>query len=336
MGASRYYQDEANGASSLSVIVVGVGGAGNNSVNRLSRMGVYGAQTLAVNTDRGHLSDIEAEKKLLIGAKLNKGLGAGGKPEIGERCAENSAGFFAEYFDDADLVFITAGLGGGTGTGAAPLIAEMAARKKALVISIVTMPFGVEGVTKRKIAMQGLRHIEHFSNSTIVLENDTLLEVAPRLSLNQAFGLMDALISELAKSLTEVVTYPSLINLDFNDLRSVLGRGGVSTLLHGEANVDDHMKVVKDATENPFLNVDYNGAKNALIHITGGKGLSLGKTTDIVEGMTSRFDRNATVIFGAREDPHCRNKVKLMAVVTGLKKKRSSHSRRRRDIESIR
>ncbi|MFO7991281.1 MAG: cell division protein FtsZ [Thermoplasmata archaeon] len=305
--------------SRLSVYVVGVGGGGNNSINRLSRMGITGAETIAVNTDREHLENIMADNRVLIGAKHNKGLGAGGSPKVGEDCAQCASGGFNNMFKDADLIFVTAGMGGGTGTGAAPVITEIARRRGSMVIAILTMPFSFEGKMRRNYAIKGVKKIQSYANSTIILENDKLLKVVSDLPMDEAFGVMDALISDLIKSVTETVTCPSLINLDFNDLRSVLETGGVSTLMKGESSIDEPLKAVEEASSNPFLSVDYTGAKKALIHVTGGPDMNLQKMNDVVTSMTSKLDPNAGVIFGARIDPLFKNKIKLMSIITGLK-----------------
>jgi len=303
---------------SLSVLVLGVGGAGCNSINRLNNLGIYGAETIAVNTDREHLSNVSADTRMLIGKELNRGLGAGGDPRLGERCAESAGSGFKSLFKEADLVFVTAGLGGGTGTGAAPVVCSIAQRCKSMVISIVTMPFRWEGSSKRRLAMRSLKKIESCSNSTIVLENDTLMDVVPDLPVDQGFGVMDSLISDLIKSVTETVTLPSLINLDFNDLRSVLGSGGVSTLMRGQASIDEPLRVVEEASRNPFLPVDYKGAKKALIHVTGGTDFSLRHMDQVVSKVTSELDPKAGVIFGARVDPQYQHKIKLMSILTGF------------------
>ena len=306
-------------SSGLNVLVIGVGGGGNNSINRLSRIGVYGAKTIAVNTDREHLKNITADTKMLIGKEHNKGLGTGGNPNIGMQCAESAYGGFKKMLKNTELVFITAGMGGGTGTGAAPVVAEIARRQKSMVISIATMPFSIEG-NRRETAIQGVKRLREYSNSMIILENDKLLEVVPDLPMDQAFGIMDSLISELIKSVTEIITLPSLINLDYNDLKSVLGNGGISTMMVGESSFDEPKKAVEEASENPFLNMDYTGAKKALIHVTGGPNLSISKMNEVVDMMTSKLDPKAGVIFGARIDEECKNKIKLMSIVTGLNK----------------
>lgn len=308
----------------LKVLVIGVGGGGNNSINRLSRMGVYGAKTIAVNTDKDHLSNIKADTKMLIGKERNDGLGAGGRPSVGTDCARAAYGGLKKLMNDASLVFITAGMGGGTGTGAAPVIAEIANREGAMVVSIITIPFTVEGSRRKKIAKRGYREIKDYSNSTIMLDNDTLLDVAPDLPMDEAFGVMDALISELIKNLTEAITLPSLINLDFNDLRTVLGDGGVSTLMTGESNSENPIGAVKEARENPFLKFDYTGGKKAFVHVTGGPDFTIKKMNEVVGAFTSRLGTDAGVIFGARVDPECKDKIKLMSIVTGIQKGKNS------------
>jgi len=306
-------------SSGLNIYVVGVGGGGNNSVDRLSRIGVHGARTVAVNTDKEHLQNKKADKKMLIGRSHNCGRGAGGNPRVGKECAESASGGFKKLFTDADLVFLTTGLGGGTGTGATPVITEIARRSGAMVIDIVTLPFSVEG-NRKEMAWRGVHKIEAYANSTIILDNDKLLEVSPDVPLDQGFGLMDSVISSLVKSVTETMTKQSLINLDFNDLRSVLGGGSYSTLMTGEAHSKEPEKVVQDAEGNPFLNADYRGAKKALIHLTGGSNsLSVKKMNDIVGRMTSKLDSRANVIVGARIDHECKKKIKLMSIVTGLR-----------------
>ncbi|MBS3782335.1 MAG: cell division protein FtsZ [Candidatus Thermoplasmatota archaeon] len=306
-------------STELNVYVVGVGGGGNNSIDRLSRIGVHGAKTVAVNTDKKHLQNKKANEKMLIGRSHNYGRGAGGNPSVGKECAESASGGFKKLFSDADLVFLTTGLGGGTGTGATPVITEIARRSGAMVIDIVTLPFSVEG-NRKQLAWRSVHEIESYANSTIILENDKLLEVSPDMPIDKGFGLMDSVISSLVKSVTETITKQSLINLDFNDLRSVLGGGSYSTLMTGEAHSKEPENVVKDAEGNPFLNADYRGADKALIHLTGGSNsLSVKKMNDIVGRMTSKLDPRAGVIVGARIDNECKDKIKLMSIVTGLK-----------------
>lgn len=311
----------------LSVYIIGVGGGGTNSIKRLGRIGVQGAETVAVNTDRAHLNTIEADSRVLIGSDYNKGLGAGGDPRIGEECALRSSSGFKNLFKDADLVFVTSALGGGTGTGAAPVIVEMARSQGAMVVAIATMPFSNEGITKRQRALSGLSRIHSHANTTIMLENDKILEVAPNQPVDRAFGIMDSLISNLIKCVTEAVTCPSLINLDFNDLRTVLDSGGASTIMMGEASSDHPQNVVKEAFENPFLKADHKGAKSALIHITGGPDLTISKMNDVMGMMGSMLDPRAGIIMGARIDPQCKHRIRMMSIVTGLTMGNNSSNR---------
>ncbi len=335
MMENKRLQKKKSKSTDLNVYVVGVGGGGNNSVDRLSRIGVYGATTIAVNTDKEHLEHKAADKKMLIGRSHNRGRGAGGDPSVGQECAEMAAGGFKNLFSDADLVFLTTGLGGGTGTGATPVITEVARRSGAMVIDIVTLPFSVEG-NRKKLAWRGIQKIEPYANSTIILDNDKLLEVSPDVPLDQGFGLMDSVISNLIKSVTETITRQSLINLDFNDLKSVLGGGGYSTLMTGEAHSKEPEKVVQEAEGNPFLNADYSGANKALIHLTGGSNaLSVKKMNDIVGMMTSKLDTNAGVIVGARIDPDCKKKIKLMSIVTGLEEEDVCPGRDERNFSRV-
>ncbi len=315
-------EDDSLGSKELSVYIVGVGGAGSNSVNRLTGMGIHGAETIAVNTDKEHLLKMQADKRLLIGRNYTNGLGAGGDPRVGRESAELAWKQFCRYFKTSNLVFVITGLGGGTGTGAAPVIVENARRQGAMVVAIVTMPFSFEKSFKRKRALTGLNKIQSYANSTIVLENDCLLKVAPNTAVNRAFAMMDTLTASIVKSVTETVTCPSLINLDFNDLRTILESGGVSTIMIGESSVDDPEKAVKEASENPFLKVDYTGAKNALIHLTGGSDLTILKMNQVVGMMTSQLDPDADVILGARVDAEYNHRIKLMSIITGLRQGR--------------
>jgi cell division protein FtsZ len=304
--------------SNPKMLVVGCGGAGNNSVNRLQRIGVWGAETVAINTDRAHLERVHADKRLLIGSKKTKGQGAGGFPEVGEYCAEEARAELEQILSGADIVFITAGMGGGTGTGSAPVVAEVAKELGAVVVSMVTVPFTVEGKDRRQKAFIGLEKLKANSDSTVVLANDKLLNIVPKMPVNQAFSVMDQMISEVIKEFTEAITQPSLINLDFADLRSVIGSGGTSTILYGENTACDPQTVVAEALDNPLVDVDYCGSTAALIHITSGPELNLSTITRVVQGFTDIMDENANVIYGARTDPKFAGQLKVMAIMNGV------------------
>lgn len=302
------------------IVVVGCGGAGCNSIHRLNRIGVYGAETVAINTDRIHLERIKADKKMLIGRRITRGLGAGGLPEVGERCAELSEEELTDMVNHADMTFVIAGMGGGTGTGVAPFISHLARKKGSIVIGIATTPFKAERGRREKNAIYGLERFRRNADSVIVLENDRLLKIVPTLPVEQAFSVMDQLISEVIKGVTEAITKPSLINLDFADVKTVVKSGGSSTIMYGENSAEDTNAVVAETLSNPFLDVDYSNAKSALIHVTSGPSLSIRTVYDVVDGITSKLDDNAHVIVGVRNDDREYNGlIKIITIITGAK-----------------
>ena len=300
--------------------VVGCGGGGCNSVDRLMNIGVYGAQTIAINTDFQHIRRIRADKTILIGGKVTRGWGAGGKPEVGESAAEDSREDITEAVKGADLVFLTAGMGGGTGTGSAPVVAEIAKEQGSIVVSIVTTPFDAE-LGRMDNAKSGLEKLRRTSDCTIVLDNNRLLKLVPKLPFDEALSVMDQLISEVIKCVTEAITKDSLINIDFADLRSIVSTGKTSTIVYAEDSAREPERVVVDALNNPFLDVDYSGATGALVHVTVGPKTSLSTVNQVVAGVTTQLDSSANVIMGARTDEECDNSIKLMAIITGVKSK---------------
>jgi cell division protein FtsZ len=279
-------------------------------------MGLKSAELLAVNTDVVSLRGTPCKGRLLIGDDFTKGLGAGGDPEVGEQCAMNATGALNQLFQDADLVFVLASMGGGTGTGAAPVIAECAQRNGAVVVGIVTVPFRHEGGRRRDAAIQGMRRLREVTDTMLIMENDRLSQLVDNLPINQAFGVMDQLISELIVSLISAITEPSLVNVDFADLRTVVRQGGVSTILYAE-NADPDA-VVEDAVRNPLLEVDIKGGTGALIHLSAGRALTLRKANRIVEGITRNLDSGATVKMGVRVDDDRDDVIRLIAVITGI------------------
>lgn len=298
------------------ILVVGIGGAGNNSISRLQAIGVKGATTIAVNTDQAHLKIINADKKILIGKQLTRGLGAGGYPAVGEQCAELASDVLEENIKDADLVFILAGMGGGTGTGASPVIAKVAKKAGAVVISIVSIPFSVE--RHRNVqALEGVNKLTRMADSVVVMENERLLKYAPRLPLGQAFSVMDQLVSEVVKGITETITQVSEVNLDYADVKTIMTHGGLSMMLYGEGDGNPD-EVVKEMLNHPLLNVDYKGANGALVHITAGPDFSLTDMNRITQGITQEIDPNANVIWGARVDEKCNGGIKVMSIMTGV------------------
>ena len=300
------------------IVIVGCGGAGNNTINRLYNMGVSGAETIAINTDKQHLDMIQADKKILVGKSLTKGLGAGGFPDIGRKAAELARNTLEEVLRDADLVFVTAGMGGGTGTGTAPVVAEIAKQNDAIVVGMVSSPFRVERARALK-AEEGLEQLRSAADTVLVMDNNRLLDYVPNLPIEQAFSVMDQLISETVKGISETITQTSLINLDYADVKTIMSCGGVAVMLVGEAkNQEKGDSVVRAALNHPLLDVDYRGATGCLVHITGGPDLTLSEAEEIAEALTYELDGHANVIWGARINKEYEGKVRVMAIMTGV------------------
>lgn len=302
------------------IMVIGVGGAGNNSVNRISAMGVAGAELIAVNTDRAHLGIISDDiTKLLIGKSVTNGLGAGAYPEVGAKAAEVSKAALEEILDGVDLLFITAGMGGGTGTGAAPVVAQIAKQQGAIVVAIVTYPFALERARMKK-AEEGIDILKDICDTVVVIDNNRLVELVPNLPVQDAFKVADEVIARAVRGITETITQPSLINLDYADIRTVMGGKGLSVIAVGESqSVNKVDEVVEDTLKNALLDVDITGATGCLIHITGGTELTLGEANAVGEMLTEQIDPNAQVIWGARIDPTFENKLEVIAIFTGVK-----------------
>jgi cell division protein FtsZ len=311
-------EDEFEGFGMPRITIVGCGGAGNNTVNRLYNIGIEGAETVAINTDKQHLDNVHADKKILVGKTLTRGLGAGGYPEMGKKAAELARGTLEEVFKDSDLVFVTAGMGGGTGTGVAPVVADIAKEQGAIVVGMVSSPFRVERARTVK-SEEGLEELRRAGDTVIVLDNNRLLEYVPNLPIDQAFSVMDQLISETVKGITETITQPSLINLDYADIRSIMGCGGVAVMLFADSkNQNKSDDVVRSALNHPLLDVDYRGATGSLVHITGGPDLSLKEAEEIAGSLTYELSSDANVIWGARIRDDFEGKVRVMAIMTGV------------------
>ncbi len=300
------------------ISVVGVGGAGTNTVSRLTHMGIKSAETIALNTDANHLKLVEANRRILIGASMTKGLGAGGFPEVGMKAAEQSADKLREVIGRSELVFITAGMGGGTGTGAAPVVARIAKESGAITVGIVTFPFALERARLDK-ADWGLDALRETCDTVVIIDNNRLVQHVPNLPMNQAFAVADTLVAKAVKGISDTIMLPSLVNIDFADVRAIMGNAGVSMISVGEGKGTDRVEqAIKSTLETPLLDVDYAGSKGALIHIAGGSQLSLGEVTKIGEGITEAFDARANVIWGARVNPELGDKIIVTAIVTGV------------------
>ena len=319
VGAKQESADELMSNEKVRIAVIGVGGAGCNTVDRMMKNGIKSAQTIAVNTDQLHLKVVQAHKRVLIGSTITKGLGAGGFPEIGVKCAEMSREKLKEVIDQKELVFIAAGMGGGTGTGAAPVIAELAKEAGAIVVSIVTVPFRLERARMQK-AKWGLERLAAKSDTVIVIENDRLVSYVPNLPINEAFNLADAITGKAITGIADTIMFPSLMNIDFADVKSVMENGGFALISMGEGRGTDRIdQVVRNTMEHPLLEASYEGARGALLHINGGSQLTLGEGIEIGERISESFDLNADVKIGARLDPSLGDSLQVTSIVTGVK-----------------
>ncbi len=304
------------------IVVVGAGGAGNNTISRLMEVGIEGADTVAVNTDAQDLLYTTADRKLLIGKELTGGLGAGSIPQIGEEAAKESEEDIKEVIEGADIVFITCGLGGGTGTGSAPVVASIAQKLGALTVAIVTFPFAMEGLRRRSNAEMGLEKLRKETDTVIVIPNDKLLEIAPNLPLPAAFKVADEILVRAVKGIAELITRPGLINLDFADVRAVMEDGGVAMIGMGESDTENRaVEAIEKAINSPLLSVDITGAKGALINVVGGEDLTLSEAEKVVEVVSERLDPRANIIWGAQIQNDLKGMLRVMLVITGVKSK---------------
>ena len=311
--------DIING-SKANIFVVGAGGAGNNTISRLTEVGIKGAETITVNTDAQDLFYSQADEKILLGRKTCGGLGAGGEPEVGEECAEESEDDLRNKLDGADMIFVTCGLGGGTGTGSAPIIAKIAKKLGALTVSVVTLPFSAEGVKRRENAEKGLEKLQAASDTVIVIPNDKLLEVAPNLPLNKAFMVSDEILGRAVKGITELITKQGLVSLDFADIRSIMKGSGMAMIVMGESDSGERaLESVHEALSSPLLDIDISDATGALINITGSSDLTLQEAEKIVQIVADKLDPEANIIWGTQIDENLQNMVRTTIIVSGIK-----------------
>lgn len=304
----------------VNIKIVGCGGAGTNTITRCSRSGIYGAELVALNTDAPHLLSIQANRKILVGKRTTRGLGAGAIPQIGEEAARESYDEIQSVVGNSEIVFVTSGMGGGTGTGVAPIVAEMAKQKKSLVISIVTLPFSAEGRVRMDNAIYGIERLRKVSDTTIVIPNDKLLEIVPRLPLDQAFKVADEILMESLKGLTEIITRPGLVNLDYSDIQTVMKEGGVAMIGIGEsgggkATVEE---AVMEAVTSPLIEADISTTRGALVRIVGGEDMTISQAETAVRIVKERINPMARIVWGASVDPTLVGEFKVLVVLTGV------------------
>ncbi|MFP4403014.1 MAG: cell division protein FtsZ [Candidatus Woesearchaeota archaeon] len=299
--------------------VIGCGGAGNNMVNWLYKKGVDGAEIIATNTDQQHLNITEADKKFLIGKDITKGLGCGGFPQKGAEAAQESLTNIKDSLKGSDMVFVCAGMGGGTGTGSAPIVASVARDSGAIVIGTVTMPFKIERARVDK-AEFGLSQLRQVSDTVIVIDNNRLVQIAGNLPIQQAFAVANELIATMIKGIVETIAVPSLVNLDYADVKTIMTNGGVAAIGVGSSDTNNRVEeAVKGALSNPLLDINYEGATGALIHVEGGPDLTLDEINQIGELVTESMDPDANCIWGARVSDDMKGKLTVMTIITGVK-----------------
>jgi cell division protein FtsZ len=308
-----------NMVGQASIKVLGVGGAGSNMVSWLHKKGVKGAEIISCNTDKQHLDITSSDKKFLIGKDLTRGLGCGGFPNRGAEAAQESIQEIKEMVKSTDMAFVCAGMGGGTGTGAAPVIAQVVKDSGAIVIGTVTMPFSIERARIDK-AEFGLQQLRQVSDTVIVIDNNRLVNIAGNLPVQQAFAVANELIATMIRGIVETIAVPSLVNLDYADVKAIMTNGGVAAIGVGASDTTNKVEeCVKGALSNPLLDISYKGATGALIHIEGGPDMTLDDVSKVGELVTATLDAEANVIWGARVSEEMRGKLAVMTIITGVK-----------------
>jgi len=307
-------------STQIKIVTAGFGGAGCNIINRLLKVGVKGTEFVAVNTDAQHFKIIDDRiKKVLIGKTLTKGLGAGGDPQMGAKAAEVDRNLLEAVFNDTQLVFLCCGMGGGTGTGSIAVAAQIAKEQGAIVVAMVTYPFDLERVRKVK-AEEGIQRLRKYCDSVIILDNNRLVKLVPNLPMNDAFALADEVLAKAIGGLVWTITQPSLINIDFADVRAIMGNGGVGFIAVGSGRGTNKVDAASEGVlKNKLLDVDFEGAEGALIHISGGNSMTIGDAIRAGEIITERMDPNSNVKWGARLMPGYEDQLEIVAIVCGVK-----------------
>ncbi len=323
------------------IYVVGTGGSGTNTLDRLFQMKTEGVQLIGMNTDAKHLLRIKAHKKLIIGKKISGGKGAGSNPKIGEESARESVEEIKQAMAGASLVFITCGMGGGTGTGSAAVIAEQAKNMGALTVAVVTLPFSSEGKIRMENALEGLEKLKKNTDTLIVIKNDRLLSLVPDLPLNTAFKVCDEVLAGSVKGIAELVTKSGLVNVDFADLRTILSNGGFAVIGLGEASLDskpeDRARVaVETALNSPLLDADVSSSTRALINVVGGEDMTLKEAEYLVAETSKRINPHAHIIWGARiEDNMKKSSMRVLVVLAGVKIPKPDYEKTPEELENL-
>ncbi len=315
---NQEYQPEVE-VGQANIKVIGCGGAGTNMTNWLFMKGIQGAEIIACNTDQQHLNIIEADRKFLIGKDVTRGLGCGGFPEKGAEAAQESMATIKDALKGSDMVFVCAGMGGGTGTGSAPVVAQVAKDAGAIVIGTVTMPFKIERARVDK-AEFGLQQLRKNTDTVIVIDNNRLVQIAGNLPVQQAFAVANELVATMIKGIVETIAVPSLVNLDYADVKAIMTNGDVAVIGVGASDTANRVEeAVKGALSNPLLDISYDGASGAIIHVHGGQDLTLDEISRVGEIVTEAMDADANVIWGARVSDEMKGKLTVMTIITGVK-----------------
>ena len=306
--------------------VIGIGGGGQNAVNRMIEADIRGVEFISVNTDAQALLMSNAPIKLRVGEKLTKGLGCGGNPTVGMKAAEESADLITEALTGADMVFITAGMGGGTGTGAAPVIAQIAKQIGALTIGVVTRPFNFEGARRRQAAEEGLANLREKVDTLIVIPNDSLLSLDKKTPMLEAFKVADDVLRQGIQGISELITVPGLINLDFNDVKTIMSEGGSALMAIGRGTGENRaVQAAQQAISSPLLDIkSIDGAKGILFNVTGGADMTMSEINDAADVVSKAADPDANIIFGAVVDARLQGELRITVIATGFNGRRTS------------
>lgn len=315
--------------------VVGAGGAGGNAVDRMIQSGVSGVEFIAVNTDAQTLMSSQAETQIRIGDKLTKGLGAGGKPGVGEKAAEEAYEELQDALRGADMVFIAVGMGGGTGTGSAPVIGEISRNIAALTVGVVTRPFTWEGVPRKRISEEGVHKLRDHVDTLITIPNDRILEIAPKNTpITEAFRLADEVLRQAVQGISDLITQPGLINLDFNDVKAIMQNSGTAYMAIGYGSGENRASdAVRDALANPLLEMSIDGAKGILLNFTGGPDMSLHEVSQAAEIISNAADPDAQIIFGSVIDESISSEIQITVIATGFDEQDMRRSSMRGSVE---
>ena len=305
----------------VSIKIIGCGGGGSNTISRIYSEGLEGAKLIAINTDANHLYTVGAEKKILIGAKRTRGLGTGAIPQIGEEAANEDLTRIQKLVQKTDIAFVTCGLGGGTGTGAAPIVAKCAKNAGALVISIVTLPFSAEGHIRMDNALSGLEKLSKYSDTVIAIPNDKLLKEVPKKPIQEAFQYADKVLSAAMKGITELITDTGLINLDYADIKAIMKDGGTAMIGIGEASGGTNrvLAALNDAISSPLVEADISDAKNCLIRVVGGPSMTVGEAEAAMKEIQEKINPDARIIWGANVDERMGDRIRVLVLLTGVK-----------------